>query len=209
MTDDRLRQAYAQHLAARAPADRAGCVSPEALLALVERKGNETDRLATLDHAMACDACRRDLELLRAVAGAEPAGRARRFPQWITPQLAAAAALVVVLGTAATILLRRGGETEWRGATDIVLVSPAGPLAAGQRLTFTWHTVAGATRYDVEILTATGDSVYTGLTVDTTLVLPSGVRLTEGREYLWSVRATSSDGSQATSTARRFRLMPP
>jgi len=209
MNDDRLRQAYARHLATRAPDVRAGCVSPEALLALVERQGTEAERLATLDHAMACDACRRDLDLLRAVARAEPLAGARRFVRWFTPQLAAAAAVVLVVGAAAALWLRPGGEPAWRGAGEITLVSPVGAVPSGRSRILSWRAVPGTPRYEVELLTAAGDSVYAVALTDTTLVLPPGVLLTADREYLWSVRARLADGTQVASAARRFRLIPP
>ena len=58
MTDEeRLRVAYGELLAARAPAGRDGCPPPEALLRLVEREGPEDARLATLDHVLGCTKC--------------------------------------------------------------------------------------------------------------------------------------------------------
>jgi hypothetical protein len=209
MTDERLRQAYARHLASLPPGGRERCVPPEALLALAQREGTEAERVATLDHAMVCDACRRDLELFRSVAraGAATAGT-RRVPRWFSPQLAAAAAvLLVVGGSLAVLVLRRTGETALRGGTrDIVLVSPEGSVPAGEAVTLVWRGAGGGVRYEVELLSATGDSIYATATTDTALTLPGSVALAAGGEYVWSVRAVLPDGRQAGAVPRRFRV---
>ena len=76
MNDDALRRSYARHLADRGVSGRERCVPPEALLAVLERSGNDAARLATLDHVGACAACARDLDLLRAVYTMTSAGLA-------------------------------------------------------------------------------------------------------------------------------------
>ncbi len=81
MKDEELRGAYAAHLRARPEPAEGACVSPEALLALVRREGDEASRLAALDHVMACTRCRAEFDLLRAVEGAgAPAGTAASTP---------------------------------------------------------------------------------------------------------------------------------
>jgi hypothetical protein len=209
VNDDRLRQAYARHLATRATAGRDGCVAPEALLALVERTGTEADRLATLDHAMACDACRRDLELLRSVVRADGSLARRGLAWWGAPQLAAAAVLLIVAGTVGGMLLRGSDGARFRGPPDVVLVSPIGDVAATEPVTLTWRAVPGTIRYDLDLLTAGGDSVFVAQTTDTAIALRLGGRLVPGGEYVWSVRALRMDGSQAAAEPRRFRLLQP
>src|SRR5919204_5168346 len=73
MTEARLRELYQRALAERGGRERAQCVGPDALLALVRREGSEEHRLEVLDHVMACEACQREFELLRSIeqAGAE------------------------------------------------------------------------------------------------------------------------------------------
>lgn len=63
----RLRELYSRRVAARGDGGGNSCVTPEALIAVVRREGPEADRLATLDHVMACAACHRDYEWLTAV----------------------------------------------------------------------------------------------------------------------------------------------
>jgi hypothetical protein len=208
MNDDRLRSAYARYLAGRVPAGRERCASPEALLALAQRQGTEAERLATLDHAMSCDACRRDLELLRSVVGAE-GGERRAVRWWGAPQLAAAAVLLIVAGTVGGMLLRRSDEARLRAPPEVELVSPLGDVPGTGPVTLTWRAVAGTIRYDLDLLTATGDSVFVAQTTDTSIAIAIGGRLVPGREYVWSVRAQRMDGSQATGQPRRFRLLQP
>ena len=92
MNDAVLRGAYSRLLRSRATGDRRDCPSPEALVALVERSGSESTRLADAGHVAGCVDCRRDLDLLRAVRATRPAimRRATAF--------AAAAVILVVAG---------------------------------------------------------------------------------------------------------------
>src|SRR5918911_1340273 len=115
MSEERLRELYARALEAREPAQREQCPPPEALLALARREGPEAERLATLDHVMACARCRPEFDLLRAIdsagAGEGEARRAvpsptralarRRWTRWtmlVPLALAATLVLAVALG---------------------------------------------------------------------------------------------------------------
>jgi hypothetical protein len=207
MNDDTLRQAYARHVAGRAPDRRDSCPSPEALLAVVERTGPEPDRLATLDHAMSCASCGRELELLRvaAAAGEGSAARTRRFIQG-PARFAAAAAILVAFATIATVTLRRNDGSILRGG-DIALVSPVG-IVVQVPVLLTWRRSPDATIYEVEVLSPAGDSAFAAVTRDTSLVLPAAATTAAG-EYVWLVRARLTDGGQATSAPRRFTLRQP
>jgi len=217
VNDDQLRQAYARQLAKRATGAREGCASPEALLALVERRGSEMERLATLDHAMGCETCRLDLELLRAVnragegrlAASVRSIRPRQILALASPRrLAAAAVLVIAVGALATATLRRGREAGWRGPAKLALVSPKGAIPSSEGLSLVWRRAAGAVRYEVELLTAAGDSVFATATADTVLTLPPAATLLPGSDYVWSVRSVLGDGTQAASAPLRFRIQP-
>jgi hypothetical protein len=192
MNDAKLREAYAALLRRPRDASRTGCPSPESLLELVERRGEEAARLATLDHAMSCEACRRELDLLRATVAAARPGRNAPSIRW-------AAAAVIVL--AAGALWFTGGDR--RSVMRGEVVETYRPAAAGPGARLAWRPVQDAVRYDVELLTASGDWVFNGGTADT-MILVSGVE--RGRNYLWLVRATRRDGSRIASPAERFRL---
>jgi hypothetical protein len=170
--------------------------------------------MATLDHAMGCDACRRELELLRSVTVAGgAAGSVGFFGLWRTldPRRRAAAAAVLFLTTGAlvTAALRRGGEDTWRGgATDIVVVSPSGPTSLNDAATLVWRSVPGATLYQAELISGSGENIYSSQTSDTLLLLPPTVTLTPGTEYVWTVTAERADGTQARGRATRFLVTP-
>src|SRR4051812_20443832 len=110
----------------------AGCLPPEAMLALLEREGPESERLATLEHVMSCPDCHREYEWLAAVgrAATEAGGRPTRQTLWRRAPLALAASLMAAV--AAGLLIRaqmRGGESV-RGETgDIALAAP--PVGTG------------------------------------------------------------------------------
>jgi hypothetical protein len=207
LTDERLRAAYQAMLARRSPAERAACVTAEALVALVERTGAEDERLATLDHAMACSACRHDLELLRAVE-ASGGARARR----VTP---------VRIALAASLVLAVAGGVYWRSiccpASDVMrgaggrieLIAPSGDVTVGATsLIFTWRPTEGAVRYEVEILTRDGTLVYRATTVATSLTLPDSVmsEMRTGGDYAWWVTASLGDGTERRAVPVAFRV---
>ena len=215
MTDDALlREAYRELLDARAPRDRGACPTPEALLAIVERRGDEATRLATLDHVMGCAACRRDFDLLRTAAasavdaepGASPAlhvvrggGAARRFPM---RSLAVAAGLIIAVGVGMLSwppgtrqpLLRGDGHT-------VVLLAPE-PRADGSAL-LRWRAVPGAAAYRVEVFTASGRTVVADTVRDSTFVLPATADSSGGEPLRWMVTALHGDGHEVQSRAER------
>jgi hypothetical protein len=87
MNDARLRALYALVLDRPSRALTFGRLSIERLLALVERRGPESERLWTLDHAMGDRDHMLELDILRAAAGV------RRPTPWLRHVTAAAAVI--------------------------------------------------------------------------------------------------------------------
>jgi hypothetical protein len=206
VNDDSWRAAYAQLLADRG-AGRAGCASPEALLAVAERAGPEAERLATLRHVGGCRRCRAELDLLRVAV--DVGVRMARPRRAVKPALAAAAVLVVAAG--ALGIWQRAqppiADTP-RGTTPagaVRLIGPNENVAVAPPLTLVWASVAGASRYEIEVLTTDGVLAYGVATSDTVAPVPDD-RLTAGVEYRWWVRAVMPDGSQPRSPTRRLRV---
>ena len=206
MSDERLRELYAAALAGR-PAERAHPAA-EALAALARREGSEAGRLATLDHVMSCAECRRDFDLLHTVeragaeAGAASRGTARRG--WFMPA-ALAASLLLAVGLGRELLRRpddtaRGGE-----AGAVALVKPGSAVPAGQPVTFVWRPVAGASRYELELLDGTGAVAASAATTDTSASLAVAGTLPPG-EYRWWVRALLVDSRTVRSPLRTLRV---
>jgi hypothetical protein len=208
VSDERLRDLYATAQAQRPVGDGAHA-APEAIDALVRREGPEEARLATLDHVMSCAECRRDFDLLRAVerAGVESGAAAERTAKrrsWLMPAAVAASVLLAV-GVGRSVL-RSDGDDTTRGSGDAVELMHPGPNApGGDSLTFSWHAVPGATRYELELLDAGGGVAASAATTDTTAA-PASARALPPGDYRWWVRATTSDARSLRSALRPLRL---
>lgn len=209
MSDERLRELYATAQTAR-PAGAGEHASPEAIDALVRREGPEEARLGTLDHVMSCAECRRDFDLLRAVerAGVESGAVAERVGKrrgWLMPAALAASVLLAV-GVGRTVL-RSGGDETTRGSGDAVeLMHPGREARAGDPLTFAWHPVPDASRYELELLDAGGGVAASVATTDTTAT-PAAAQALPAGDYTWWVRATTSDARAIRSALRPLRLV--
>lgn len=203
MDERNLREAYRAG-AARQPRGPE-CLAPEDLDRLARREGPETDRLAGLDHVMACPACLREFELLRAVqasARADATTPPRRIPM---PWLAAA---ILVLAMGALVLVPRlrhpALDTDpSRGADAAIFLGDPG-LTSGGRPLFRWRTVPNALSYSVEVLDASDRVVGGGTALDTTWALPDSVALAPGGTYRWLVSAITRDGGEVRSAPHRF-----
>ena len=214
MSDEKLREAYARATSARPNSRRADCPTPEALEALAKRQGSEDQRLATLDHVMACADCRQELELLRAIeqAGRAETGASTKHMRWRRPfvlalgtALAAGAALVAVLGPWSA---RQNRTVVMRGAApDVRLAAPANDTVVSPGgLTFVWRSVPDARRYTLEVLTPSGAVRARRETSDTTTAI-SAAELGAG-DLRWTVRA-DMDGGELHSPTRRLRVSRP
>ncbi len=210
MTETELREIYAG-LMTRGAKGRAACPPPEALLALARREGEESARLATLDHAMACRDCRAELDLLRSIDSAGAALGESAKPsarRWLMPAALAASVLFAVLvGRVALAprsndVLRAGPE-----AASVVLLTPENEIEAGQPVSFAWRPVPGASRYRIEVLTAGGDIAVEAETRDTTVTLNSVGGLAPGEYQWWVVAMTPRPGPR--SALRPLRLIAP
>ena len=205
VTEAQLKDAYQAHLATRT--GRVACPSPEAIQGLVRREGDESARLATLDHVMSCRECRVELDLLRTVeeAGARVGGAsAPGSRRWVMPAALAATLLVAVgLGRVA---LRPADDTVRSGdAARVELVAPGAEVTAGAPVSFAWRPVEGASRYRLEVLNQSGDLAIEAETHDTALVSDAAAGLAPG-QYQWWVIALSP-GPGPRSELRRLRVV--
>lgn len=216
LREGQLRRAYARR-ASRAAAAAAGShATPEALLAVVQREGPEHDRLATLDHVMACAACHREYEWLTAVdrAGFEAEGSAtgnRRRAWWSGAPLALAASIAVAVGAAVVLsgILRTGTERERGTGSDIATIGPDSRAPAGSPLTFTWHPAPGAGRYVLEVQGPGGSIVLADTTADTAVTIAQPGLLLPDSAYRWWVREVTDGAEPRSSAFRDLRLTAP
>jgi hypothetical protein len=209
VSDDRLKDLYAAAVKAGVTSSGAH-PTPEAIAQLVRREGAEGARLATLDHVMGCADCRRDFDLLRTVeqagaqSGAVPARSAGRR-RWMIPA-ALAATLLLAVSVGRSLLAPPDDTTRGGGDATVVLVTPGSEAAAGARLVFAWRPVAGASRYELELLDAGGGVVASTATTDTTASPAAAGALPPG-DYRWWVRAITSDARSLRSALRPLRLV--
>lgn len=113
----------------------------------------------------------------------------------------AGALAVVVIGVR---LISGRGNAGFRSGNQIALIAPADAAVTDRR--FSWRRFPTATSYELHILNKSGDSVYSIMTADTTLMLPMNAGLVPGQEYAWSVRAIVVGETRASSQVARFRL---
>jgi hypothetical protein len=210
MNEERLREIYAGIMGSRGAKAGAvsACPSPEAILALVRREGDEEARLATLDHVMSCAQCRSEFDLLRSIelAGAEVGAAARPGRRkWVLPAaLAASALLAVVIGRFALPTVPETDVVRSGTGAGVTLLAPPAETRAGSPIVFAWNPIAGATRYRLEVLTGDGQVALEAETADTSIVLESAASLDPG-DYRWWVSAAFA-GRSARSALRPLRL---
>jgi len=244
VTDEELRDAY--RLASAGPAGGRGrdghpegdspphpggrsLPDPEVILALVEGRGSEEERLATLEAVLKDPELRREFELLRAlqVAGKEGGGEsssgggggAARQDGWLSPDVSGrslfrrAAVILVAVGVGSFWLQTRPGPEVVRDAAGGPgLVSPAEALSSTLPVSFTWRSVEGALRYRVEVVTEGGELVASQVLGDTIFTLDSEELLTplpSAEDYRWWVTAELPGGVEVRSSLRSLRLRAP
>jgi hypothetical protein len=210
----RLQELYARRIAARGAGERAACVPLEAIRAVVEQEGDEDDRLATLDHVMACADCHREYEWLTAVEEAASAavprargGVARPWWRQGAPLALAASVLLAVGLVLAPRWLRRAQPEPERGpGGDIAQVAPVPGAAVGLPFTLVWRPTAPGARYVLEVQTPDGTLVLADTTQDTTVTLADSARLVAGASYRWWVREATDAAQPLSSPFRTFQV---
>jgi hypothetical protein len=205
MNDTELQSAYGALLDAR----KAGAQRPvplERILALVEGRGSEEERIETLDTVMADREMARELELLRAVAANRPRTESVRRWRYVAPLLAAAALLLIAIPTTREALLNRRSEPLRDAAQGPTLIAPAERASQQDSRVFRWRSFPGASTYSFELLTAGGTAVFTTRTSDTTVTLPADVRLATDVDYRWWVAGELADGTPRRSAFRLLRV---
>jgi len=210
MTTDRLRALYALILTRGARPRAVARLSVERILALVERRGGDTDRLRTLDTVMADREYVAELEILQAAIGVRRT--MRRGLAWSLGTLGMAAAATVLLAVGVTAVAKNWSTRSdtLRGANGPVvqLIAPSERVGA-RGIQFSWKPVLGARDYEIEVLDADGLSTFVSTVQGTTVLLPATVQLLPGTEYRWWVVARRADGSRVGPIRRRLRVDDP
>lgn len=130
--------------------------------------------------------------------------RARRRIRWVGPTsiVALAAVLVVAIWLPRRIAVQKVPVADVRGgaSASVELILPVANAPLRDTLQFSWHAVRGATRYDFELLDASGAVIQQVTTTDTTMLV--AMRDAAASPSAWWVRATRSDGTRVQGSLR-------
>jgi hypothetical protein len=178
VSDDALREAYARIMRMRDASRRDGAVPVDALVALVERRGTDEQRLRTLDAVMRSADARVELELLRAAMASVPGAASERISSPTTRKWMGIAAAAVLVAGASLVLRSRPPHADTMRGADGGAISLVGPndMRASAPRSFVWRAAVGANRYTFELLDGDGTLVHGATTRDTVLALPASVR---------------------------------
>jgi hypothetical protein len=206
MNHRRQRLAYESLLTDGAQDDDAPVVPAAEVVALVERRGPEIERLKTLDRVMRTSDGRRTYELLQAAAFAvRPAPSVER--RYAIP-LALAALLVLGAAGGGFFMMRTRGVSEAMmsaRADVLVLTTPAANAEVLDEATFGWRSVNGASGYDLEILDDQNIVVLSRSLGSNTISIALRDHLRPGVTYQWRVSALRQTDS-LVSRPRKLRL---
>ena len=209
-----------------ASADEPGRHPRDSLLAAyLDGELTDDERAQVEAHVEQCNVCRRALadvvQLLDSPgdAPARPAppvaARRRRIP-WLGLGIALAASIGAIMVMRQPTPFGEDMEGRTRDAAPtrvdertprLEAVLPAnGSASAAARPVFTWRR-ADVDRYSFRLLAEDGAPIWSRDTADTTLTLPSDVRLEPGRSYYWRVDALAA-GIVASTRAQQFTVAP-
>ena len=163
--------------------------------AFVDGRLSRRERALAEEHLSNCAECRREITEVGALVRPR-----RRLPAFAVPLAAAAAVVLLVVGTngrngSAPEVLRSNPEV-----AKVQTVAPGNNQPVPAAPAFVWHHVSDAIQYRLTVTNAAGDVVTEKLTTDTTAI----VQLTPAQSFQWYITATLRDGSVLSSSARTF-----
>jgi hypothetical protein len=188
--------------------DRAGHLTPEDLAAYLGGSMAPGESLQVEGHLSACRSCRHEMVNGRRLLRSRPRER-----PWLVGAAAAAAVAMLLLRSVGTVgpgedVVRSEGAATEIPSRRIGVVTPVegGKVAPGDA--FVWHAEPDEPLYRVTIADASGRSLWTGDTADTTFQLPTDLPLAQGERYFWFVDALSSKARSLTSGTYSFQMAP-
>jgi hypothetical protein len=102
------------------------------------------------------------------------------------------------------------GDYKVRGkqeSSDSILISPrADETIDVQRLEFQWKPKGGASFYEIELVSESGDVVWRQRSTGASLKIPAKVHLQRGKTYYVWIRIHMARGSVEQSKAVRFKV---
>jgi anti-sigma factor RsiW len=187
-------------------------ISAEEMAAYIDDRLSSEERASVEARLAQNPDLRAELVAATRIVSAPDSAKSRRAFPWKAAGVLAAAAAAVVLVVVVPSRNRDfrpspapaerraeaedGGRVNLLGPGDAAIV----PVASAN---FAWHSEGDAS-YRITIADATGATVWTALTSDTTATLPATIVLRPGNHYYWYVDALRIDGSSIASGPRSF-----
>jgi len=182
-------------------------LSSEELGAYLSNTMSETERPAVERHLVACADCRADLiETQRATAITPDKNRSWQGRLYALG-LAAAAVIAFAVWPRRDVKIGPEPVERNRAVSDaaVAIVSPRQDGELNLERTFAWRRNDDAS-YNITVTDASGRTLWSQSTADTTAALPSSVPLSRGQQYFWYVDALRSDGRSVTSGVNGFHV---
>ena len=190
-------------------------LNPDLVAAYLEGCLPDGERESVEAHLSECDECCDELRAIDdTLRSTWSAGSLRRFA---VPAVAAAAVLVAVLvarpwserlpmsGAEPGVAERTGPDIV---STRIESLSPVqGTVVDPGDIRLRWRSAGEGARYQINVTTTQGDSVWVSMVTDTSARVPSGV-VGPNQEYLWYVDALLPNGRTASTGISHFRTEP-
>lgn len=208
--DERLKSAYASMLARRSASHAPPDIPVETVQALAAGTYRGADRDELLDVTLADARTAAEFEFFLDLAREKPSSvtdrslplRRRSIQR---PWMAAAAMLVIVVGTVGVWRAVSSPTADPLRSDESILIEPAANASIDASSTFVWRRVSDARDYHFELVAADGSVVHQAVTSDTTLLLPMEINIGPGT-YVWWVTTLMRDGSQNRSPSRQVLL---
>ena len=183
-------------------------LSSEELGAYLSNTMSETERPAVERHLVNCADCRADLIETQRATSTAPATKRSWQGRFYALGIAAAAVIAFAVWPRGDSKVESGPVERNRTVapnTAVVIVSPQQDGVFSAQRTFVWRRNDDAS-YNITLTDASGRTLWSQSTADTTAALPSAVVLSRGQQYFWYVDALKSDGRSVTSGINSFHV---
>ena len=157
-------------------------------------------REAFESHLAECRQCRDEVTAARRMMSERNA----RQRHWILPALSAAALLIAISLKSPVSNVREQSTRSGKDAGSSIATFAPSREGSAASLHFIWRDIGRDVLYQLTLSDTTGAAVWETQTRDTSVSLPSDIKLAVGASYLWSVDASMPDGTHATSGIKSF-----
>jgi hypothetical protein len=183
-------------------------LSSEELGAYLSNTLDETERPAVERHLVSCADCRADLIETQRATSTAPGNKRSWQGRFYALGLAAAAVIAFAVWPRGDLKVESEPVERNRAVALNAVVTIVSPRQDGEfsaQRAFVWRRNDDAS-YHITLTDASGRTLWSQSTSDTTATLPSTVALSRGQQYFWYVDALRSDGRSVTSGVNGFHV---